>query len=140
MLEVRPSRIHGHGVFARARIAARRKIGELAGEIITVREARRRAKQTAVITIVEFEDGFALDATTDACLRYVNHSCSPNTYLRRANRRVEFYALRPIKPGEELCYDYNLVVEERYTPALKKLYACGCGAKRCRGTILGRKR
>jgi hypothetical protein len=31
-------------------------------------------------------------------------------------------------------------VEERYTPALKKLYACGCGSKKCRGTFLGAKR
>ena len=54
--------------------------------------------------------------------------------------RMFIEAIRDIKRGEELCYDYNLVVEERYTPALKKLYACGCGARRCRGTILGRKR
>ena len=125
MLEVRPSNIHGNGVFARARIAARRKLGELAGEIITVREARRRAKRTAVITIVEFEDGFALDATTDTCLRYVNHSCSPNTYLRRANRRVEFYSLRPIRPGEELTCDYGETHHEG------KL-SCRCGSEACR--------
>lgn len=125
MLEVRPSSIHGQGVFTRTRIAARRKLGELAGEIITVREARRRAKATAVITIVEFEDGVALDASTDTCLRYVNHSCSPNTYLRRANRRVEFYALREIRPGEELTCDYGETHHEG------KL-ACRCGSEQCR--------
>lgn len=125
MLDVKPSNIHGKGVFARARIAARRKIGELAGEIITVREARRRAKSMAVITIVEFEDGMALDASSDSCLRYVNHSCSPNTYLRRANRRVEFYALRPIKPGEELTCDYGETHHEGKLP-------CRCGSEQCR--------
>jgi hypothetical protein len=39
-----------------------------------------------------------------------------------------------------LTYDYKLIVDERYTPSLKRLYACGCGARNCRGTILGKKR
>jgi hypothetical protein len=37
-------------------------------------------------------------------------------------------ALRNIAAGEELNYDYGLMVEERYTPKLKAEYACYCGA------------
>ncbi|MGN6185636.1 MAG: SET domain-containing protein [Thermoanaerobaculia bacterium] len=127
-LEVRPSRIHGKGVFARKRLAARRKIGEFLGELISVREARRRAKHAAVVTIVEFEDGKALDVATDPCLRYVNHSCRPNTFLRRANRRVELYTLRDIKPGEELTCDYGETHHEGTLP-------CQCGAEGCRSLL-----
>ena len=39
-----PSRIDGTGAFAAEAIPARRKIGEIRGESISVREARRRAK------------------------------------------------------------------------------------------------
>jgi len=37
-------------------------------------------------------------------------------------------------------YEYNLVIEERYTPAIKRLYACRCGTKKCRGTFLAARR
>jgi SET domain-containing protein len=127
--QVRPSRIQGRGLFALSRIPARRKLGELGGELISVREARRRARSTSRIAIVEFGDGTALDATrrgTD--FRYVNHSCSPNSYMRLFRGRVEFYSLRPIEPGEELTCDYG---ETHHDGKL----ACRCGSPRCRGRL-----
>ena len=48
--------------------------------------------------------------------------------------------LTDISPGEELFYDYGLVIDERYTPKLKKQFECRCGAKACRGTMLAPKR
>lgn len=126
--EVRPSRIHGRGVFARRPLPAHRKIGELTGEIISVREARRRARDAEVVAIVEFEDDKALDATTDGCLRYVNHSCGPNTYMRRIGHRVEFYSLRRIRAGEELTCDYGETHHDGKLP-------CRCGSPQCREKI-----
>lgn len=127
-LEVRPSRIHGQGVFARHAIAPRTKLGELTGQIISVREARRRARNAEVVTIVEFEDDKALDVATDPLLRYVNHSCGPNTFMRRINHRVEFYSLRRIKANEELTCDYGETHHEGQLP-------CKCGSDRCREKI-----
>jgi hypothetical protein len=45
-------------------------------------------------------------------------------------------ALRDIEPGEELNYDYGLVIDSPLTPELKADYACWCGAPSCRGTML----
>jgi hypothetical protein len=45
-------------------------------------------------------------------------------------------ALRTIHEGEELFIDYQLSVEGRRSAAIKRLYACRCGSKRCRGTML----
>jgi len=123
--EVKPSAIDGQGVFACEPLRARQKLGELHGTIITRKEARRRAKLSQRIAIVEFEDGMALDATEDVCFRYVNHSCSPNAYLRRIRHRVEFYALRYIQEGEELTCDYG---ETHHDGALP----CRCGSESCR--------
>jgi uncharacterized protein len=128
-VEVKPSRIHGQGVFARKAIKARRKIGELAGELIPLREARRRASTLQSIAIVEFDDDMALDASVNPNeLRYVNHSCAPNTFMRRYGHRVEFYSLRAIRTGEELTCNYGETHHEGTLP-------CRCGAPGCRGAI-----
>jgi SET domain-containing protein len=128
-VEVRPSRIDGQGAFAGEAIPARRKIGEIRGESISVREARRRAKGAARIMIVEVSERRAIDAahSTDP-LRYTNHSCQPNAVLRIRQGRVEFYAMRDIAPGEELTCNYGETHHEG------KL-ACRCGAPGCIGRL-----
>ena len=50
--------------------------------------------------------------------------------------RIFIHALRPIAAGEELNYDYGLVIDEPLTDELKADYACHCGAPECRGTLL----
>jgi uncharacterized protein len=127
-LDVRPSRIHGRGVFAKRPVPAKRKIGELTGELISRAEARRRAKDQPVVYIVEFEDDKALDVSSDECLRFVNHSCGPNTYLRRIGHRVELYSLRKIRAGEELTCDYGETHHDGTLP-------CQCGSAQCREKI-----
>ncbi|KAB7536370.1 SET domain-containing protein-lysine N-methyltransferase [Verminephrobacter sp. Larva24] len=68
--------------------------------------------------------------------RWINHSCLPNCYADEREGRIFITALRNIKAGEELSYDYGLTVEERYTPRLKAEYPCWCGSPNCRGTLL----
>src|SRR5256885_4320577 len=94
-VEVKASSIDGHGAFAAEPIPARRKIGEIRGEAISVREARRRAKGQARIMIVELSERRAIDASQSAdALRFTNHSCRPNASMRIRQGRVEFYAMR----------------------------------------------
>ena len=49
-------------------------------------------------------------------------------------------ALRNIEAGEELNYDYGLILDGKHTKKLKKEYACLCGTPECRGTMLASKR
>ena len=128
-LRVGASEIDGLGVFALEAIPQRRKIGELRGESISVREARRRAKGRARIHIVEVSETRAVDATdSDTMLRNINHCCAPNAVLRISQGRVEFYALRDIEPGEELTCHYG---ESHHEGRL----SCRCGAAHCSGTL-----
>ena len=97
------SRIHGTGAFATVPIPARRKIGTLGGQVVSLRVARQRASKLEAVAIVELNNGKAIDATHDTgTFRYINHSCQPNVYMRVLGYQVEFYALRDIRPGEEL--------------------------------------
>lgn len=128
-VDVKPSRIDGQGAFAAEPIPARRKIGEIRGEAISVREARRRAKGVARIMIVELSDRRAIDASnsTDP-LRFTNHSCRPNAALRIRQGRVEFYAMRDVDIGEELTVNYG---ETHHEGKLR----CRCGAPGCIGRL-----
>jgi uncharacterized protein len=67
--------------------------------------------------------------------------CNPNCETEEDDEepRVFVIATRDINPGEELNYDYGLVIDERMTPTLKKNYECRCGSKNCRGTMLALK-
>lgn len=127
-LRVGRSRLTGRGLFSTRPIRARAKIGEFEGEVIGIREARRRAKGRDIVAIVELE-GHALDATgSPRGFRFINHSCAPNTFIRCTATRAEFYALRDIAPGEELTVDYGDSHHDGKLP-------CRCGAVRCRGFI-----
>ena len=128
-VDVRASRIDGRGAFAAEAMPARRKIGEIRGESLSVREARRRAKTMERIMIVEVSHTRAIDASgsTDP-LRFTNHSCQPNAVLRIRQGRVEFYAMRDIAPGEEITVNYG---ETHHEGKLR----CRCGAPGCVGAI-----
>lgn len=128
-VDVKPSRIDGQGAYAAEPVPARRKIGEIRGESISVREGRRRARGRERIMIVEVSETRAIDATHSADpLRFTNHSCAPNAVLRIRQGRVEFYAMRDIAPGEEITVNYG---ETHHEGRL----ACRCGALGCVGTI-----
>lgn len=128
-LRISKSRIAGKGAFAIQTIPARRKIGDLGGVIITMREASKLIRNKKVINLVELDDDLALNASANPNdIRFINHSCNPNTYMRVLKDRVEFYALRTIRKGEELSCDYGETHHEGTLP-------CGCGAVNCRGFI-----
>lgn len=128
-LTIKKSRIAGNGAYASMAIPARKKIGDLGGVIITMREARALIKNKKVINLVELDNDLALNASDRPNdIRFINHSCEPNTFMRVLRDRVEFYALRAIKKGEELSCDYGETHHEGKLP-------CRCGAARCRGFI-----
>jgi hypothetical protein len=68
--------------------------------------------------------------------RWINHSCAPNCTAAQEGQRVFIDALRDIAVGEELFYDYGLVIDEPLTRELKANYPCWCGHGVCRGTLL----
>ena len=144
-IQVRRSGVHGTGVFALQPISKGDVIIEYLGEIITWDEALRRHPHDPSDPHHTFyfhiDEHHVIDAKHGGnAARWINHACEPNCEADETDGRVFIKSLRALKPGEELFYDYGLVIDERYTPALKKQYACRCGARRCRGTMLAPKR
>ena len=137
---VKRSPIHGNGVFARRKIRAGERIEEYTGERITSDESaiRAAAKGGPVNHTFFFSlgDGGVIDGGSGGNdSRFINHSCEPNCEAEEDNGRVFIFALRDIERGEELNYNYALEYEERHTAAVKKAFACYCGAPSCPGTM-----
>ena len=144
-IEVRRSGVHGKGVYAVQPLAKGETVIEYIGEVISWREALRRhprdPKDPNHTFYFHIDDQHVIDAGVGGnAARWINHACKPNCEADEDEGRVFIKALRAIKPGEELFYDYGLSIDERYTPKVKREYACRCGAPRCRGTMLAPKR
>lgn len=125
---VRPSRIHGKGLFAVRRIPRRMKLGELSGELRPIRAANRDHQRRAVIKLVELDDRWALDCTHGNHFSLLNHSCQANCYLRIFGHHVEVYSRGPIRAGAELTVDYG---ETMHPDGM----GCRCGVPGCRSLI-----
>ncbi len=141
LIEVRPSKIQGLGVFASQRIPSGTRIIEYLGERISPAEADRRydddASEHPHVLLFTVDSRTVIDAAVggnDA--RFINHSCEPNCIAVNQKKHIYIESLRDIDPGEELLYDYNLTRSDDDTPDLEQLYACHCGAPTCRGTML----
>jgi uncharacterized protein len=64
---------------------------------------------------------------------FINHSCDPNCETSEEDECVVITAIRSIKAGEEITYDYCL-----YDGGDDEAI-CNCGARVCRGTMYSRK-
>jgi SET domain-containing protein len=142
LYRVRNSHIHGRGVFAAAAIAKGTRIIEYRGERTTWEIASERPdsdpEDPAHTFIFELDDGRVIDAAVRGnAARWINHSCAPNCKsCEDDDGRIYIEAKRAIAPGEELTYDYRLSYDGRITRKVREEYACRCGSKRCRGTLL----
>ena len=142
---VKTSTIHGTGIFARSTIAPGTCIVEYQGERIQWEQALDRADAKGPLNHTYFfslNDGRIIDGGREGnAARFINHSCEPNCEaMEHDDGRVYIYALQEIEAGEELSYDYALIYEERHTPAVKRAFACYCGASACNGSMLMPKR
>lgn len=129
MFKVAKSHIQGRGLFAGRPLRSRAKLGEFTGELISVREARKRARRAKRIVIVELSSTKAIDGSIrGGPFQFLNHSCDPNVFIRIAYGRVEFYARRNIRAGEELTCDYG---DSHHDGKL----ACRCQSGNCKKFI-----
>jgi uncharacterized protein len=144
-IQVRRSGVHGKGVFALQDLAEGETLIEYVGEVISWDEAQDRHPHDPKDPNHTFYFHVNEDRVIDALhggnsSRWINHSCDPNCEADEENDRIFIKAIRNILAGEELNYDYGLIIDEPYTKKLKAEYPCWCGSAHCRGTLLSPKR
>ena len=146
-IQARKSSIHGNGVFAVAAIKKGERVIEYKGKRRTHAEVDADDAgdvETGHTFLFTLNDDYVIDANykgNDA--RWINHSCDPNceaTWLedggKKRKDKIFIEATRDIAEGEELTYNYGIVLAEAHTAKLKKLWACRCGSPHCTGTML----
>ena len=125
------SPIQGRGLFA-TRPIRKGEIVAIKGGHILDRRALSKVRRRIADAYIQIEDGFYIGAIRRSEVGrnkiYINHSCEPNLGFRG---HITFVALRAIKAGEELTYDWAM---EEDVPARTR---CACGARRCRRTLTG---
>ena len=129
-IDYRPSRIHGMGGFARTDVRAGETVIEYVGERITKEESLRRCALNNPF-IFALDETHDLDGNVPANpARFLNHSCRPNCEAIEDHGRIWIMAMRPIKAGEELTFNYGYSLEE-YDE-----HPCHCGSGDCVGFVL----
>src|SRR5205809_1865336 len=119
-IQVRRSGIHGKGVFALKPIPEGTRIIEYTGDVITWKEAQRAHPHDPDDPNHTFyfhiDDKHVIDGGDGGnAARWINHGCEPNCEADEVGSRVFIKALRDIAPGEELNYDYGLILEGKHT-------------------------
>ena len=143
-IQTRRSGVHGKGMFAVQDLAEGETLIEYVGEVISWKEALRRHPHDPTDPNHTFyfhvDEKHVIDAKHGGnSSRWINHSCAPNCEADEQKGRVFIKALRNIPAGDELFYDYGLIIDAKYTKKLKAEYPCWCGAPDCRGTLLAPK-
>jgi len=141
LFEVRHSRVHGYGVFAARRIRKGTTVIEYLGDRVSHDEADARYEDkdpndnhTFLFTV---DSKIVIDGGVGGNeARYINHGCDPNCASTTQKKRIYVEAIRTIQPGEELAYDYQIERDPEDPPNVDEIFACRCGAEKCRGSML----
>lgn len=129
--EIKESKTHGLGTFAKVDIKK--------GDIIYVKAGTVMLKKEAKYYNTNNPDGYwpindkyVMAGTNEEEFNsqkaWVNHSCDANCGY---SGQVSVIAMRDIKKGEEITQDYGLLDNEKYS------FKCNCGSENCRGIVTG---
>jgi SET domain-containing protein len=134
LYKIKKSNIDNKGLYAEKNIKSGKLVINYKGKIITKKETDTNPKfdNDKAIYLFNLNSRYDLDGDfeyNDA--RLINHSCNPNCEVEGKGLKLWITAIKDIKKGEELSYDYGFGYDEDY-----KQFVCKCGAKNCVGYIV----
>ena len=134
LYKIKKSKIDKNGLYAKCNIEKGTKIIEYKGKIISVKKSAEDPKfdNDKAIYLFNINKRFDLDGDFKFnTARLINHSCNPNCEVLGAGLKVWVYAIKDIKKGEELSYDYGFSFDENF-----RQFPCNCKSKNCVGYIV----
>jgi hypothetical protein len=113
----------GRGIHAGRAFRPSERILEFTGPLLTFHQVLAMGEAQAYA--IQIGPDRYID--TEPLGRFTNHSCVPNAGVSEDRILV---ALRPIRPGEEIRFDYSTTMSENHWTM-----TCRCGEPECRGVI-----
>ncbi len=134
LYKVKKSKIDKNGLYANCNIKKGTRIIEYKGKIISSKTSDTSPKfdNDKAIYLFNINKRFDLDGDFKFnTARLINHSCDPNCEVFGEGYKIWIYAMKNIKKGEELSYDYGFGFDQDF-----KKYPCKCGSNKCIGFIV----
>lgn len=132
-LEVKETQKIGTGTFAKSEVKKGETLLILSGYVMKLSDEEKLPGTLS-------DNGIQVSDTISLCvskkselggINFFNHSCSPNAGIKG---QIFLVAMRKIKAGEEVTFDYAMTLSESQDAKPYKV-TCLCGKKNCRGTI-----
>lgn len=127
-LMIRSSAIHAAGCYTTTPVSKGARVVEYTGRRISKEVADEKYENSPTTYLFGIGDGSTVIDGHGTAM-FINHSCDPNCETEEIDGRVWITAIRDIKAGEELTYDYYL-----YDGGEDEAY-CNCGSKNCRQSM-----
>lgn len=122
------------GVFAKAPVAKCERLAVFGGDVMLIDEINDMAEALQGYPM-QIEERFVLGSRDGTELEgpdFFNHSCEPNSGFRG---QIFLVAMRDIGAGEEITFDYAMVVSEAPGCSVVFDLECQCGSPMCRKHI-----
>ena len=134
LYKVKKSNIDKKGLCASKNMKSGTKIIEYIGKLISKKETETNPKfdNEKDIYLFNLNNKYDLDGDYSwNTARLINHSCNPNCEVGGKGLKLWITAIKDIKKGEELSYDYGFGYDVDY-----KQFPCKCGSQNCVGYIV----
>ena len=128
------SGINNLGLFAKSDIKKGEKVIEYKGRKFTHKQVEEddRFDNSKAIYLFTLNEHYVLDGDTKTnTAKYINHSCDPNCEVDIIKGKIWIIAIKDIKKGDELSYDYGFGYDADF-----RQFPCKCGSKNCCGYIV----
>jgi len=133
-IEIKPSPIHGDGMFAKSPIPQGEVVVIWGGKYVGREEAQKARREGKIAQQIDNDtfDVYSREEANRDPTWFMNHCCDPNVWMKD---EVTLVAKYDINPGEELTGDYAMweAEEDEVKP-----WKCKCGSPLCRKTITGK--
>lgn len=117
----------GRGVYATRDIGPGEVIAVWGGEVVSEDQLPKAPEHRRLA--IQIDEAMYLISAREGPADWINHSCTPNAGMRG---QISLVAMRLIREGEEICYDYAMTDGSSYDE-----FVCACGTAHCRGYVSG---
>ena len=120
---------NGMGVFANRSFSDDEKIFEVKGTLVTG-DIDEDLSDRVRDNLIRYDEDRYISPEGELGV-YINHSCLPNSAIRKEGNKLILVSISPISSGEEIVMDYSAITGDDDIWEL----VCNCGEKNCRGII-----